>query len=198
MNVNVSGRRRFLEVGKSHVAHSYKQRQLRSCARFTNYGDKLKQIADSVRIALHVRLAVTLNDHQDYFGQTVNIASRVQGIAVSRSIIATEQVAENTQASALLESSGLSQRSVAPRWLASLMIWRSTRSEMGGVPSNMDYITNTQIFSSLASHLLFVPQVSINQDGQEERGATMCFPGVVCPTLDHHVSWAQSSFATFE
>jgi class 3 adenylate cyclase len=52
-------------------------------------------------------LAVTLNDQQDYFGQTVNIASRVQGLAASRSIIVTEQVAENTHASALLESSGL-------------------------------------------------------------------------------------------
>jgi len=31
-------------------------------------------------------LAVMLNDRQDYFGQTVNIASRVQGLADSRSI----------------------------------------------------------------------------------------------------------------
>jgi class 3 adenylate cyclase len=52
-------------------------------------------------------LAVTLNDQQDYFGQTVNIASRVQGLAASRSIVVTKQVAENAQASALLESSGL-------------------------------------------------------------------------------------------
>jgi class 3 adenylate cyclase len=52
-------------------------------------------------------LAVTLNDQQDYFGQTVNIASRVQGLAASRSIVATEQVVENTQASALLKISGL-------------------------------------------------------------------------------------------
>jgi class 3 adenylate cyclase len=52
-------------------------------------------------------LAVTLNDQQDYFGQTVNIASRVQGLAVSRSIVVTEPVVENAQASALLENSGL-------------------------------------------------------------------------------------------
>jgi class 3 adenylate cyclase len=38
-------------------------------------------------------LAVTLNDRQDYFGQTVNIASRVQCLAVSRSILATDPVA---------------------------------------------------------------------------------------------------------
>jgi class 3 adenylate cyclase len=52
-------------------------------------------------------LAVTLNDQQDYFGQTVNIASRVQGLAASRSIVVTEQVVENAQAFALLETSGL-------------------------------------------------------------------------------------------
>jgi class 3 adenylate cyclase len=52
-------------------------------------------------------LAVTLNDRQDYFGQTVNIASRVQGLAASRSIMVTEQVLENGQASALLETNGL-------------------------------------------------------------------------------------------
>jgi class 3 adenylate cyclase len=52
-------------------------------------------------------LAVTLNAQQDYFGQTVNIASRVQGLAASRSIVVTEQVVENAQASALLQTNGL-------------------------------------------------------------------------------------------
>src|ERR1700675_201790 len=52
-------------------------------------------------------LAVTLNGQQDYFGQTINIASRVQGLAASRSIVVTESVVENADARALLESSGL-------------------------------------------------------------------------------------------
>jgi class 3 adenylate cyclase len=52
-------------------------------------------------------LAVTLNAQQDYFGQTVNIASRVQGLAASRSIVVTEQVVENARARALLETNGL-------------------------------------------------------------------------------------------
>src|SRR6266576_3239914 len=52
-------------------------------------------------------LAVTLNGQQDYFGQTVNIASRVQGLAASRSIVVTESVVENARARALLETSGL-------------------------------------------------------------------------------------------
>jgi class 3 adenylate cyclase len=60
-------------------------------------------------------LAVTLNGQQDYFGQTVNVASRVQGLADSRSIMVTEQVVENADARALLETSGLkpTPRSVA-------------------------------------------------------------------------------------
>ncbi len=52
-------------------------------------------------------LAVTLNGQQDYFGQTVNIASRVQGLAASRSIMVTEQVVEHADARALLERNGL-------------------------------------------------------------------------------------------
>ena len=52
-------------------------------------------------------LAVTLNGQQDYFGQTVNIASRIQGLVASRSIVVTEQVVENAGARTLLETSGL-------------------------------------------------------------------------------------------
>ena len=53
-------------------------------------------------------LAVVLNDRQDYFGTTVNIASRVQGLADSRSILATGPVVQHPQASNLLATSGLS------------------------------------------------------------------------------------------
>ena len=52
-------------------------------------------------------LAVTLNDRQDYFGQTVNIASRVQALAVSRSILATGAVVEHPRASELLQTDGI-------------------------------------------------------------------------------------------
>ena len=50
---------------------------------------------------------MTLNDRRDYFGQTVNIASRVQNLAVSRSIYATGPVVEHAQTSMLLETSSL-------------------------------------------------------------------------------------------
>jgi len=52
-------------------------------------------------------LAVVLNDRQDYFGQTVNIASRVQGLAASRSIFATGSVVDHPQSSKLLAENGV-------------------------------------------------------------------------------------------
>jgi len=51
-------------------------------------------------------LAVTLNDRQDYFGQTVNIASRVQNLA-SQAILVTEPVAAHPEAMKLLDGQGL-------------------------------------------------------------------------------------------
>ena len=52
-------------------------------------------------------LAVTLNDRLDYFGQTVNIAARVQGLAMSSAIFATGSVVEHPISSKLLVTEGL-------------------------------------------------------------------------------------------
>jgi class 3 adenylate cyclase len=62
-----------------------------------------------VKIGIHEGpcLAVVLNDRQDYFGQTVNIAARVQGLADSTAILATGPVVANREASELLRSSGI-------------------------------------------------------------------------------------------
>ncbi len=62
-----------------------------------------------IKIGIHEGpcLAVTLNDRLDYFGQTVNIAARVQGLADSQAIIATKPVVENPQVSKMLEISKL-------------------------------------------------------------------------------------------
>src|SRR6266567_1159593 len=49
-------------------------------------------------------LAVNLNERQDYFGQTVNIASRVQGLAMSQSILATAPVVQNPRSASVLGS----------------------------------------------------------------------------------------------
>ncbi len=63
----------------------------------------------TIKIGLHEGpcLAVTLNERLDYFGQTVNIAARVQGLAMARSIFATRPVVTDPLASELLDRSGL-------------------------------------------------------------------------------------------
>lgn len=62
-----------------------------------------------VKIGLHEGpcLAVTLNERLDYFGQTVNIAARVQGLAMDRAIFTTEPVVSSAKAARLLEDRGL-------------------------------------------------------------------------------------------
>ncbi|MBO0905226.1 adenylate/guanylate cyclase domain-containing protein [Jiella sonneratiae] len=52
-------------------------------------------------------LAVSLNDRQDYFGQTVNIASRVQGLADPQAILTTEAIVEDPQVSGILRDNGI-------------------------------------------------------------------------------------------
>jgi class 3 adenylate cyclase len=52
-------------------------------------------------------LAVTLNNSQDYFGQTVNMAARVQGLASSRAIFVTQPVMDDAKSAKILERSGL-------------------------------------------------------------------------------------------
>ena len=63
----------------------------------------------TIKIGIHEGpcLAVTLNDRLDYFGQTVNIAARVQGLADSQAILVTKPVVDNPQVSKLLENSKL-------------------------------------------------------------------------------------------
>ena len=65
-------------------------------------------------------LAVRLNNSQDYFGQTVNIAARVQGLASSRAIFATQPVVEDPNAAKILQSQSLrpSMRRAALRGIA--------------------------------------------------------------------------------
>jgi class 3 adenylate cyclase len=62
-----------------------------------------------VKIGIHEGpcLAVMMNNIQDYFGQTVNVAARVQGLASSRAIFATKPVVEDERVVKILEASGL-------------------------------------------------------------------------------------------
>ncbi len=63
----------------------------------------------TLKIGIHEGpcLAVTLNERLDYFGQTVNIAARVQSLAETRSIFATEPVVGHPEAARLLSETGL-------------------------------------------------------------------------------------------
>ena len=61
-------------------------------------------------------LAVMLDDRQDYFGQTVNIAARVQDLAEPTAVLATKPVAESAEAARLgyrVSSRPLSLRGVS-------------------------------------------------------------------------------------
>jgi class 3 adenylate cyclase len=73
--------------------------------------EALRDLKDELLLKIGIHegpcLAVSLNDRQDYFGRTVNIASRVQGLATSRSIFATRRVVTDSEASKLLQSNGI-------------------------------------------------------------------------------------------
>ena len=63
-----------------------------------------------VKIGMHEGpcLAVISNERLDYFGQTVNIAARVQGLATARSIFVTEPVVSHRGVQQFLASNGVS------------------------------------------------------------------------------------------
>ncbi len=68
---------------------------------------KLKD-AIIVKVGIHHGpcIAVTLNERIDYFGTTVNIAARVQGLSDGRDVMASEAVFKDTGAEELLRQKG--------------------------------------------------------------------------------------------
>ena len=58
-----------------------------------------------LKIGIHrgAAISVTLNDRIDYFGQTVNIASRVQGSAGGEEIYITDEIYHSAGVQELLE-----------------------------------------------------------------------------------------------
>jgi class 3 adenylate cyclase len=62
-----------------------------------------------LKIGLHAGpcIAVELNDRLDYFGRTVNIAARVQGVAGASEIVCTEPIHQAPGAEKLISSAGL-------------------------------------------------------------------------------------------
>ncbi len=63
------------------------------------------QIIVKVGVHLGPCIAVTLNERLDYFGTSVNIAARVQGLSDGRDIMVSERVYQEAQASRLFENS---------------------------------------------------------------------------------------------
>ena len=82
--------------------------RMREAIRDLNHGDNGRDLLLKIGIHEGPCLAVVLDNRQDYFGRTVNIAARVQGLADSRSILATGSVVKHPQSSSLLATSGLS------------------------------------------------------------------------------------------
>lgn len=79
-----------------------------------------------VKIGIHEGpcLAVMLNERQDYFGQTVNIAARVQGLSNSQAIHVTGPVYDAPGVTHLLEAADITpiRKSAALRGIADSMV----------------------------------------------------------------------------
>ncbi len=79
-----------------------------------------------VKIGIHEGpcLAVMLNERQDYFGQTVNIAARVQSLSTSQEIHVTGPVIDAPEVAALLKRESINpiQKKAALRGIADKMV----------------------------------------------------------------------------
>src|SRR5450755_2593886 len=79
-----------------------------------------------VKIGIHEGpcLAVMLNDRQDYFGQTVNIAARVQGLSTSQAIHITGTVIDAPAVAAILDKEAIVpiQKQAALRGIADKIV----------------------------------------------------------------------------
>jgi class 3 adenylate cyclase len=79
-----------------------------------------------VKIGIHEGpcLAVMLNDRQDYFGQTVNIAARVQGLSTSQAIHITGPVIDAPAVAAILGKASITpiQKQAALRGIADKIV----------------------------------------------------------------------------
>ncbi len=90
---------------------------MRAAARMTRAVEQLGEGELHLKIGVHTGpcIAVELNDRLDYFGRTVNIAARVQGIAGPGEIVCTQTVYETPGVAELVGSAGLSaERSAVP------------------------------------------------------------------------------------
>ncbi|WP_426438425.1 adenylate/guanylate cyclase domain-containing protein [Bradyrhizobium genosp. P] len=79
-----------------------------------------------VKIGIHEGpcLAVMLNERQDYFGQTVNIAARVQSLSTSQEIHLTQPVMESPEVAGILDRAAIRpiQKEAALRGIADKLV----------------------------------------------------------------------------
>jgi class 3 adenylate cyclase len=83
---------------------------MRAATRMTRAVEQLGEGDLHLKIGLHTGpcIAVELNDRLDYFGRTVNIAARVQGLAGPGEIVCTESAFEASGVRELVEQAGFS------------------------------------------------------------------------------------------
>ncbi len=88
------------------------ERALRAAMRMREAMREINQARGGEDLALNIGLhegpclAVMLDDRQDYFGQTVNVASRIQGLADPSAILATKPIVESSEVARLVADAG--------------------------------------------------------------------------------------------
>jgi class 3 adenylate cyclase len=88
------------------------ERALRAAMRMREAMREINESRGSDDLALNIGLhegpclAVMLDDRQDYFGQTVNVASRVQGLADPGAVLATKPIIESSEVARLVKDAG--------------------------------------------------------------------------------------------
>ena len=88
------------------------ERALRAAMRMREAMREINESRGSNDLALNIGLhegpclAVVLDDRQDYFGQTVNVASRVQGLADPSAVLATKPIVESSEVARLVKDAG--------------------------------------------------------------------------------------------
>ncbi len=87
-------------------------RAVRAAMRMREAMRRINEARGSEDLALNIGLhegpclAVMLDERQDYFGQTVNIAARVQDLAEPSAILATKPIVESTEVARLVGEAG--------------------------------------------------------------------------------------------
>jgi class 3 adenylate cyclase len=91
-------------------------RALRSAMRMRQAMRRINDARGSEDLALNIGmhagpcLAVTLDERQDYFGQTVNVASRVQELADPDAVLVTRPIIESAEVKRVLDEAGYRAR----------------------------------------------------------------------------------------